>query len=362
MTRVVHLHVGAPKTGTTYLQERLSDNARTLARHGVHVPTSSRLTRPSVFGFRAALDLMGHDWGGRPGHAKGAWPVLVRRVRAVQGTVVVSHETLAPARPDVIARAVSELSEGAELHLTYSARDLARQLPAAWQESVKWGRSWSFGKFLTAIERGEVSFARALDLPGVLQRWGGDLPPERIHVVTVPKRGTAGPEELWLRYCRVFGIDPAWAPEDSDVTNVSIGAVETEVMRRLNKRLGWETRRSHDYSRAVLETLAYGWDQRTPGAVIPPRRHDWVVAESERWIEHLRESGVDVVGDPEDLRVTEADLAVDGHVPARLTDGELLEGALAALEAMTHEAARRPVPEHRPDRLVAAQARRWFRG
>lgn len=360
--RLVHLHVGAPKTGTTYLQERLSDNARALAAHGVHVPTSSRLTRPSVFGFRAALDLMGHDWGGRPGHARGAWPTMLRRVRALDGTVVISHETLAPARAELAARAVAELAEGAEVHLTYSARDLARQLPAAWQESVKWGRGWGFRKFLAAVEEGDISFARALDLPGVLQRWGVDLPPERIHVVTVPKRGTAGREELWHRYCRAFGIDPAWAPRETEVTNASIGAVETEVMRRLNRRLGWETRREHRYSSAVLDTLAYGWRERTPGAVVPRARHAWVRAESERWIDHVRDTGVDVVGDLEDLRVTEADLLVDGQDPSRLSDGELLEGALAALEAMTHEVARRPRPEHRPDRLLGRQARRWLGG
>ncbi|MEZ5094731.1 MAG: hypothetical protein R2731_00470 [Nocardioides sp.] len=36
--RVVYLHVGAPKTGTTYLQDRLTLNEDTLAGHGVHFP------------------------------------------------------------------------------------------------------------------------------------------------------------------------------------------------------------------------------------------------------------------------------------------------------------------------------------
>ena len=31
MSRVVFLHIGAPKTGTTYLQDRLTRNAATLA-------------------------------------------------------------------------------------------------------------------------------------------------------------------------------------------------------------------------------------------------------------------------------------------------------------------------------------------
>lgn len=40
MSRVVYLHIGAPKTGTTYLQDRLTINAERLAEHNVLVPSS----------------------------------------------------------------------------------------------------------------------------------------------------------------------------------------------------------------------------------------------------------------------------------------------------------------------------------
>ena len=109
MSRVVYLHVGAPKTGTTYLQDRLGLNARSLADHDVHVPTGSPMVSPALFQFRAALDLLGQDWGGAPGHAHGAWDTLVKRVRRRSGTVVVSHEILAPAPAEKAARAVAEL-------------------------------------------------------------------------------------------------------------------------------------------------------------------------------------------------------------------------------------------------------------
>jgi hypothetical protein len=33
VSRRVYLHIGAPKTGTTYLQDRLSLNAKELAEH-----------------------------------------------------------------------------------------------------------------------------------------------------------------------------------------------------------------------------------------------------------------------------------------------------------------------------------------
>ncbi len=38
MAEVVYLHVGAPKTGTTYLQNRLAANQAALAARGVSYP------------------------------------------------------------------------------------------------------------------------------------------------------------------------------------------------------------------------------------------------------------------------------------------------------------------------------------
>ena len=61
MSRRVYLHIGAPKTGTTYLQDRLTLNAKSLTDNGVHFPSRSPLVSPSLFHFRAALDLPFED-------------------------------------------------------------------------------------------------------------------------------------------------------------------------------------------------------------------------------------------------------------------------------------------------------------
>ena len=71
MSPTVYLHIGAPKTGTTYLQDRLGRNASALADHDVHFPSRSALVSPGLFHFRAALDLLGQDWGGAAGPRRG---------------------------------------------------------------------------------------------------------------------------------------------------------------------------------------------------------------------------------------------------------------------------------------------------
>lgn len=345
MSRTVFLHIGAPKTGTTYLQDRLTRNARELAGHGVHVPTGSIFVSPALFHFRAALDLLEQDWGGAPGHAEGAWPELVKQVRKRRGTVVISHEILAPAPSAKITRLMNDLRDS-EVHIVYSARDLVRQLPAAWQESIKQGRRWRFRRFLDKAEKGDAWFMRAFDLPTVLNNWSRNLPPEHVHVVTVPPAGSP-PDELWRRFCTVFGIDPAWAPLDSERANESLGIAETRLLRELNRRIDRRTRRSGPHEALIRRLLAESdlGSRRSRRVELPPERHPWAVEQSERWIDWIKGSGVDVVGDVDDLRPAPVDPDATWHDPDRVSNKALASAALEALTVMTREAANRPDPQ-----------------
>jgi hypothetical protein len=350
MSRRVYVHIGAPKTGTTYLQDRLGRNVKELAAHDVHIPTRAPLTSPGTFHFRAALDLLGQDWGGPRGHAQGSWDAMVRRVRRAGGTTIISHEILAPAPAGPIARLKEDLGHGeTEVHVVYSARDLARQAPAGWQESVKQGRRWKYGRYLTKVREGRAWFARAFDLPTVLSAWGNGLPPERVHVVTVPHAAAveAEPDLLWRRFCRAFGIDPAWAPEDSERVNTSLGSAETQVLRSLNERIGRSTRDNPGYDALILGMLAVETlgGQRSRPILLPPKFHAWARERGEAWVEWLEQSGVDVVGDPAELVPEPWPEGQTFRHPDRVSSKAQLEAALDALAAMTEEAASRPDPD-----------------
>ncbi|HEY0642802.1 MAG TPA: hypothetical protein VGD39_05235 [Nocardioides sp.] len=341
MSRVVHLHIGAPKTGTTYLQDRLMLNAAQLSRHGLVIPSQNRFVDTDVFHFRAALDLLDQDWGGATGHANGAWDTLVKRVRRAEGNVVISHEILAGAKPDKIAKAMNDLA-GNEIHVVYSARDLGRQLPAAWQESIKQGRKWPFRRFLNKVERGQTWFFNAMDLPRVLSQWGAKLPPERVHVVTVPHdRGPNG-DELWLRFCRAFGIDPAWAPLDSERDNRSLGIAETSLLRKLNRRLELGVWREPVYDNLIRELLAQEVlvSRKAIPVRLPPERFDFAEERAQAWIDWIKGSGVDVVGDVEDLRPRRPAEGEEWKNPDRVRAKLELGAALDALTVMTQEAAK----------------------
>ena len=362
MSRVVYLHVGAPKTGTTYLQDRLALNKASLARHDVHYPLALHASQ-----FRPALDLLEMPWGGLQENVDGEWDGLINRVRRQQGKVIVSHEILAAARPTQVRRAMAGL-EGAEVHLVYSARDLARQIPAEWQEGIKHQRKQGFAGFLRGVQtsrrtKPNMWFWRVQSLPDVLTRWSKGLPPERVHLVTVPQAG-APREELWRRYCRAFDIDPAWAPEQSDRENVSIGAAESTLIRRLNRRLKQAGLPSEEYRRLIRELVVHQTLAQRPDmskVTLPPAAFPWADEVAEEWIQWVVGSGIDVIGDVEDLRPVPPPAGQVWADPDRPRRPQMVDAALDAMVALAVEAAQRPDPNEQLTARLGRAARRLRR-
>jgi hypothetical protein len=356
---VVYLHVGAPKTGTTYLQDRLALNKAALTRHGVHYPLLLHASQ-----FRPALDLLQMPWGGLQVDVDGEWDGLAARVRRFDGTVVLSHEILAAAKPQQVKRAMASL-EGSEVHLVYSARDLARQIPAEWQEGVKHQRKVSYKSFVQQVQSGKrikptLWFWRVQSLPDVLSRWSGGLPPERVHLVTVPQAG-APRDLLWQRYCRAFGIDPSWAPEESERDNVSIGAAETLLLRRLNRRLRRAGLPSEEYRRLIRELVVHQTMAKRPHmtkVTLPPHAFPWAEDVTDEWIEWVRGSGIDVIGDVEDLRPVAPPPDRRWVDPDRPRRPEMVDAALDAMVVLAMEAAKRPDPHEQLGARLGRAARR----
>lgn len=129
----VFFHVGAPKTGTTYLQNVLFQNREALARRGVLYPYAD----PGQ-SFRSMQDFRGVGWGGTDASAyAGEWDEVAARIRDWDGhTVIVSNELLGGSRPERIAAGLESIGDG-EVHVIFTARDLARQLVSDWQEHIK---------------------------------------------------------------------------------------------------------------------------------------------------------------------------------------------------------------------------------
>jgi hypothetical protein len=358
MPRRVFLHIGTPKSGTSYLQDRLGLNRDLIARQGV-----TYLTTRTGNHFEAALDLIEERWAGQREVARGQWAALVAEARRAPRDVLISHEILAAATPGQVATAMAAFADD-EVHIILTARDLARQIPAEWQENVKHRGRRSFATFMSVISQARrtnpvVWFWRVQAIPDVLLRWGNGLPPERIHVVTVPQPG-GDQDLLWNRFAGVIGIDPDARYAESTDLNPSLGIVEAAVVRRLNKLLAGRGIPREVYVDLVREVIARDTLAKRADpirAVLPERRWPFVEKVTAEWLDWLEGAGVDVVGDLDELRPQRPDFE-DGtwlHPDKPPTD-LVAEAALEALAAVIEDVA----PTHKSP--VRRLARRFLRG
>jgi hypothetical protein len=358
MPRRVFLHIGTPKSGTTYLQEKLALNREAIAAQGLTYPE----TRTGNH-FEAALDLIEENWAGQRDVARGQWPALVNEARRAPGDVLISHEILAAASTAQVAAAMSAFRDS-EVHLVLTARDLARQLPAEWQENVKHRGRRSFANFLTRVTKArrhnpDLWFWRVQAIPDVLTRWGNGLPPDRIHVVTVPQPN-APTGLLWTRFAGVVGLRPEGGYAEATDLNQSLGIAEAAVVRRLNKLLAGKGVPREVYVDLVREVIARDTLSHRPDqirAVLPERRWPFVEEVTAEWLDWLQGAGVDVVGDLADLQPRRPDYTDGSWIhPDKPPADRVAEAALEALAAVIEDVA----PTHRSP--VRRLAQRLLRG
>ncbi|CAM3747391.1 hypothetical protein [Nocardioides zeicaulis] len=338
MSRRVLLHVGCPKTGTSYLQDVLFRNQSLLREHDV-LYAADRFDAH----FLAALDLMTLPWGGLETEAVGAWDHLAAQVREWHGTAIISHEILARATPTQVTRALASLGD-AEVHLVLSARDLVRQVPAEWQENVKHRSHITYARFLETVRDPDRDsrigswFWAVQELPDILDRWGAALPPERVHLVTVPPPGSDR-GELWRRFSRTFGLDDLPLDLTAERENPSLGVPETSLLRTINQRVT-SVLAPPDYRPLVRELLAHQTLSRSVSSArlgLSPDDHAWARGLSAQWVATLAERGYDVAGDLDDLLGPEPGDFAD---PDTAAADELLPPALEAISALLVEGAR----------------------
>ena len=289
-SRVV-LHIGAPLTGTAYLRDTLTRNRRRLTRYGVLYPSSH--VGGEAGHLEAVLDVL--DLGTAGGHStSGAWDRLTQAARDWRrGTVVVSHELLADADEDQVARIVSGFGN-AEVHVVYVAGDLAHQVPLAWQEWVRNGGTATLESYVDRVARRDGHrlsrvFWRSHDVADVLRRWAAVVPEHRVHVVTVPAE-PGQDQELWSRFAQAVGLESARVRLSADTDRRLDALAATEAARLLNVA----------GSRRLPRELLAGVDGVTPSLL--EEHAAWAGAESERFVEAVTAGGYDVVGDVTDLR------------------------------------------------------------
>ena len=301
----IYLHIGEPKTGTSFLQSALWNNRARLASLGVLLPGYShrdhnRASRDLREAPRAASD-PADPWVGE-------WDVLTGQALRARGVAVISDEVLAACTPAQADRGVRSLLS-ADVHVILTVRDFASVLPAEWQEAVKCRGTVPWEEWLdSVIDAGSAAdrrrrswFWTVHDTLAILDMWSRHIPPDHVHVITLPQQGP--PEALWIRFASILGIGTSRIDLTNERTNPSLRFPEAEFLRRFNEALpagvpDWF------YTRDIKRILAHevlGSRQGQARLALPADREAWAREQSEILVAALRDSKYHVVGDLSEL-------------------------------------------------------------
>lgn len=295
----VYLHVGLAGSGTTCLQDALARNAAALQeRDGVLVPGSSDLM------LRAALDVRGNHraWGRRRAEVAGCWDEVCHAARRHDGVTVVSQELLAATSSHRIAAAMTMLRD-VEVHVVVSVRDPASQLVGEWQDGVRHGRTLRFREFTARALAGDPAddcahrFAETQDLPRVLARWAGAVPADRVHVLCTPP-AEGDPRALWRLLASAVGFDGDAYDVRDRAANASLGAVETDLLRRVNSALGGRLRQpGYDaVAKRYFAEQVLG-EHVSDAPSLPPGLYDALLHVGRQWVKEIDRAGYRVHGE-----------------------------------------------------------------
>ncbi len=341
----VFIHIGAPKTGTTYLQQVLDQNREAMKEAGVLYPRIHLDAHHT-----AVWDLRGtfEDVKGGKNMA-GHWDELVRQTADWDGhTVVMSSEMFVYSDAEEARRILGSFGD-AEVHVIYGARDLVRQIPAVWQEQVKNRRVMPYCEFLDDVlgkRRRSMSqhFWTAQDAPAALKRWSQGIAPQHVHVLTAPPSGSA-PDLLWQRFAGILGLDAAEYPSEISAANTSLGVTSAEVLRRFNLRYGKDIpilRFRGKFLTQLMPALTEAVEDRSKLPLSGSQRRR-IVELSEETVKRLAAAGYDVVGSLGELvpqRPSRNDRKA-GRGPDDLSEAEVIDALLDVLHHVMKNAPRR---------------------
>jgi hypothetical protein len=354
----VILHIGEPKTGTTFLQQVMWRNRAELAAQGVVLPGHHPQDH-----YRATQDLRGIEK--RPDDPAaswtGEWEILAGQARQAHRVAVISHELFSAVDAQQADHAVRSLLP-AEVHVVLTVRDIATLLPAEWQETVKHRNTRDWEDWLAdVIDRESVDadrrqwwFWRVHDTLEILRLWSHLLPPEQVHVLVIPPRGSAN-DVLWERFATLLGVDPASVDLTRARPNSSLGLPEIAFLRQLNEAMPAEVP-DWFYMWNVKETLAHralAARPRSTRLVLPAGRDAWARSSAQAVAAALGESRYDVMGDLDDLLP-----APPAEAPASPSDQPpeaVLDVAVHAAAALVLHQYRKAYPAARPERGAGGQ-------
>jgi hypothetical protein len=365
--RIVMLHIGPHKTGTTTIQGALHNSRKALKEQG------ARYAGKYKQAYWAARSVVGSDVapGRRPPNPK-VWQKLVAEVKsAKEGRVVVSSEAFAGADDETTAKVIRQLGQSRPVHVVVTLRPLSKIVPSQWQQFTQNSLRKDYDSWLREVFNDEddrsqtATFWRRHDHGALVARWAKAVGPENLTVLVIDDTDR---DFLTKTFEGLLALQPGSLVAPKEVANRSLTLAEIELVRRVNLQIGNEKWAKQAYSKVMKDGVSDSMQiNRRPEpdevTITTPRwaveRASAIAAQSAKAIQGL---GVRIIGDidritdfPDESAIREGDAPEPTTIPL---DAAILAviGAIHGMDmASTYRYKREVEPEDRQIRDVKSK-------
>lgn len=318
-------YIGAPKTGTTSLQQAARASRAALLEHGVHYPGTKKNHGSEVLSFMGMPDPLANRLGGQtitPGTSRAGanrippislWERMIKEVEETPSKrVLISHEQASMASARQSRDFVRSLGVD-HTHIVITLRPPWALYASRWVQDLKNGKSKTYDEWLASLYDPTDHYfgerkRRTMDQAGLVERWvkaagRGNVTvivvdPSRKNLLTDTFEGLLGLPEGTL----------TGSVSGGKKTNRSMSMAEAEIFRRVNeivyrpKQMSWPVYLDVVRNGAIDEVL----DGRSPGrdesrVQLPDWATQLVVKDGLQAADRVATSGARIVGDVRSL-------------------------------------------------------------
>ena len=298
------IHPGFHKTGTTALQQALSE-----VRHEL---LESKFFYPHTAGnahHRAAWSIIEKTWGwkkrGGRISAPIEWKKLENKISSSKETAIISSEFFSEADLIQLADMAKRLS-GFDVQVIFTWRPLPFMLASSYQQFLKYGLKKSYSEWLESIFEVPVeakftpSFWKRNLHGDVVARWAETFGSENVSLIAVNE---SNPTYLYETFADLAGIPKGILKEPAHMQmNRSLTFTESSLLLEINrtypKDLDWDSYEIFIRKGNIKALTRSDKHDRNDEKILTP---DWAIAKAAELnsqnVAKIKSIGITVVGD-----------------------------------------------------------------
>ncbi len=298
------IHPGFHKTGTTALQQALSEVRDELL--------GSNFFYPHIAGnahHRAARSVIEKTWGWKNRGGRSAdpieWKKLERKLSSNNGTAIISSEFFSEADQMQLAN-LAKLLSGVDVQVIFTWRPLPFMLASSYQQYLKYGLRKSNAEWLDSIFEvaGEAKFTPSFwkrNLHGdVVARWAETFGTENVSLIAVDE---TKPTYLYESFADLAGIPSGLLKEPVQVEiNRSLTFTEASLLLEINRTYpndgDWESYEIFIRKGNIKALTGSNKFEVSDEKILTP---DWAIAKAaelnSQSVAQIKSLGIKIIGD-----------------------------------------------------------------